>query len=622
MSSLYSKNYIHSYNKQEMLDILDGKNTFTDNPTDSRYRRRYVTLQHFLIQYIERHGKTKVAKEILSKFYQDFKQYPYLFVDSPLINTSFINRYVSLKERKEVLKRKDEYFNEKDNADLSNNILRNNILNNNQKNKLYAYLIKLLRDNNEQNNELLEKHAKIILNSNKKLNELTEMEAKFYCLYIAKRAGQGVVTPDLHFIATDPKLGGTQIHQIIYINKNAACTQELWELTKVICHETRHAYQEKKAHNQVSRTSFEMARHLLFIKYLKSDKYDVYHVNYKYTDIELDAESHALFYSEVLLQTLGRDDLAKRVSKLNTITYNKRHFYEIMYNEKGTAISPDAYTVDYLDRIIQEHPEELNNYPVLQNIYNKDGSKKPLANLIARKINENLDDKGIYDNYINYAILKNRLFEIDLANTKAEIDDKLLKSLGRIYRDKVILFKDYCSDTQYKEIEDSKQITLTTLYEMQIIDNIINFIDHNIEFLLNCREDNRLMTSSFIYNYIHDLSGFDIDKINNEVIKNDPLIRKRVDNLLKKHNSVVKKINDQFIKDRIDDLSIEQLHAIINTPENTKMQLTDYLYYDLLPRVDAHSEVDINGQKTQLAVIINYCRSQVEEKDKTKQIIQ
>ena len=61
--------------------------------------------------------------------------------------------------------------------------------------------------------------------------------------------------------------------------------------------------------------------------------------------------------------------------------------------------------------------------------------------------------------------------------------------------------------------------------------------------------------------------------------------------------------------------SFEQLHSIINTPENTRMQLTDYLYYDLLPRVDAHSEVDINGQKTQLAVIINYCRNVYKPRD-------
>lgn len=621
MSSLYNKGYILSYNKKNMLDILEGKTTINLDPNNFILRPKYIALQHFLIQYIENHGKTKIVKELLNKYYEDYKKYPYLFVDSPLISNSFINRYVSLKDRTSILKTKKEFNNEKVNIDLSNNALKKYILSNEQKNKLYSYLIELIKENKPENQRLLAEHAKVILNSNKKLKELNEMEAKFYCTYIAYRAGSDKVIPEVYFMKARKGLRGHQFYGIIGINIDADLTQELWGLTKVICHETRHTHQELQAHNKVSRIAFEMARSQLFMKYLKSDSYDVYHDNYKYTDIEMDAENYGLYYSEILLQTLGREDLAQKVKELNISTYNTRRFYEIMYNEKGTAISPDAFTVDYLDKIIQEHPEELVNYPVLQNIYNKDGTNKPLTNIIARKINENLDDKGIYDNYINYAILKNRLFEIDLANTNEEVKEKLLKSLGGIYRDKVILFKDYCSDTQYQKTKP-KQITLTTLYEIQIIDNIINFIDHNIEFLLNCREDNRLTTASFIYNYIHDLSGFNIDKINNEVIKNDPLIRKRVDNLLEKHNKVVNKINNQFIKDRVNDLSIEQLHSIINTPENTQMQLTDYLYYDLLPRVDAHSEVDINGQKTQLAVIINYCRSQVEEKEKTKHKIQ
>ena len=613
MSSLYNKGYILSYKKEYMLDILEGKTTINLNPNDLVLRPKYIALQHFLIQYIENHGKTKIVKEILNKYYEDYKKYPYLFVDSPLINNGFINRYISLKDRTSILKTKKEFNNEKVNIDLSNNALKKYILSNEQKNKLYSYLIELIKENKPENQRLLAEHAKVILNSNKKLKELNEMEAKFYCTYIAYRAGSDKVIPKVYFMKARKGLRGHQFHGIIGINIDADLNQELWGLTKVICHETRHTHQELQAHNKVSRIAFEMARNQLFMKYLKSDSYDVYHNNYKYTDIEMDAENYGLYYSEILLQTLGREDLAQKVKELNISTYNTRRFYEIMYNEKGTAISSDAFTVDYLDKIIQEHPEELVNYPVLQNIYNKDGTNKPLTNIIARKINENLDDKGIYDNYINYDILKNRLFEIDLANTNEEVKEKLLKSLGGIYRDKVILFKDYCSDTQYQKTKP-KQITLTTLYEIQIIYNILNFIDNNMEYLLNCKDSSKLTTTSFIYNFIYDLSGFDLNKINNEVIKNDPLIKQRVDKLLYKHNIVVKKINEQYIKDRISDLSIEQQHAIINTPEGYTMPLIDYLYYDLLPRISSHADVEINNQNTQLDVIIKYCIAQVSNK--------
>ena len=83
MSSLYKKNYIASYRKEYMLDVLEGRITINLNPTDLVTRSQYIALQHFLIQYIEKHGKNEIVKKILNKYYEDYKKYPHLFVDSP-----------------------------------------------------------------------------------------------------------------------------------------------------------------------------------------------------------------------------------------------------------------------------------------------------------------------------------------------------------------------------------------------------------------------------------------------------------------------------------------------------------------------------------------------------------
>ena len=630
MSSLYKKNYIASYRKEYMLDVLEGRTTINLNPTDLVTRSQYIALQHFLIQYIEKHGKNEIVKKVLNKYYEDYKKYPHLFVDSPLVSNGFINRYVSLKDRFSILKVKKEFENEKVNLELNKHALRRNVLSNEQKNKLYSYLLKLLKENKPENNRLLEEHARLILNSNKKLNELNEMEANFYCAYIAMRAGQAKFTPSIHFVRKANFIG-RQFNGIIEINKNFGENLELWELTKILCHEATHTLQEMDAHKKVSKRALEMVRYQLFNKYLNSDSYDSYHQNYKYSDIEKDAENYALYYSEILLRTLGRIDLAEKVRKSNTATYNERNFYEIMYNEQGQMISPDAFAVDNLDKIIREHPEEINNYAVLQNIYNKDGTRKPLSTLIARKINEDLKDKEIYDNYIHYAIVQNQLFEIDIPNTNRDVNEKLFKSLGGIYRNKINLLKNYCCDTDFKKVEETsskeiyekykKQVSLTTLYEIQTIDNIISFIDYNIEHLLSFRENNKLTNTSFIYNFIHDLSGFDINKIDNEVIKQDPRIRERIDKLIEKHNLVVKKINKQYIDDRVGNLSIEQKHAIIETPEGYDATLYDYLYSDLLPRITSHADVNINDKNTQLDVVIKYCLNQVSNKKENENVI-
>ena len=85
MSSLYDNNYIRHYNNQKMYDILDGKVNYVQDPNDLGDKQRYVTLQHFLIKYMEKHGKTPIVNKLLRKYINDFAANPSLFVDSPLI---------------------------------------------------------------------------------------------------------------------------------------------------------------------------------------------------------------------------------------------------------------------------------------------------------------------------------------------------------------------------------------------------------------------------------------------------------------------------------------------------------------------------------------------------------
>ena len=59
-----------------------------------------------------------------------------------------------------------------------------------------------------------------------------------------------------------------------------------------------------------------MAKMQLFCKYLSTKEFDIYHTNYRYEGIELDAESYGYFYGQTFLGMLGRRDLAEHLNEV------------------------------------------------------------------------------------------------------------------------------------------------------------------------------------------------------------------------------------------------------------------------------------------------------------------
>lgn len=611
MSSLYKKNYIDNYDSNVMLDILEGNTSYIPDPYNLKERRIYVTLQHYLIKYIEEHGKTKITNSLLKKYYTDFANSPQLFVNSPLISDDFLNRFVPKKAKEKIIECKDKFYSSIDAKKIYIKLMQTNQITELEKNKLYSYLITILRSGNQQRiskyNEIITTCIKKILDNDKKVKNMNETELKFYCTYVAKHAGENNVFPDVHIMDISPNISGKENSNIVYINKNCCGMTELYVVTQTVCHEVKHAMQEKDAKTKDTKTAFEMAVQKLFTKYLSTKDYNSYNLNYRYVAIELDAEEYGFYFSKVLLSSLGRNDLCEKLRDLEKTTLGKRRLYEFMYDVNKKPNYMDACIVTYMDAILKAHPEEIKEYKVLKNFYNDDGTRKSLGDLLARRANQGFEDRGLYDNYVSYEIAKNRLFELDIANTNKELSRKLFKALGSICRDKALLFQEYCEDNpNCTTKEEISQVKSTARYQLQIVSNILNFIDYEMKHVLNSEEE-EISNRSFIYDFIYDFRDFNLNAINNSIIKNDPVIQSKMRVLLNRHNNIVKKFNEQYIKDKIKDLDENQKNTIIETPEKVKMTFKEYIYLDLLPRLDAYSTVDINGKKTHVSYIIkNY----------------
>ena len=614
MSNLYSKGYISSYPEKILKEALLGNKNI--EATDLENRRLYVVLQHYLINYLEKNGKSKEVKKMLVKYYNDFINYPYLFVDSPLIKTEFMKRFMPEKIQIKIIEYRDRYYNDQECNVIYKKLRDNKALSNSEKNRLYAYLILQMNNSEQKYGKACEFCVKKILDTNKPIKDLNDMELKFYCQYIAIKAGEyDKVHPEVHIYSERPSNGGVHINNMVLINKNSTYRASLYEVTEVTCHETRHAIQYRDSKQKENQQAFEMARHQLFRKYLTTTDYDVYRMNYAYSGIELDAERFGYLKGPVFLERLGRADLAEKLREDKEDNFSKRNYYSFMKDKDGNNVPVDYFMIKYLDEIMLKHPEEMKNYKVLNNIYNEDGSRKSFVEIVNARINNNLENRKVFDNYLNYEIMKGKLDQVNLN----EISDKLVffHVIESFYKDQAMQFLDYYNDTDYGKY-NPEQIEKTTIYTLNILEKIESYVDKNMDDLIKANNEDKISSQSFIYTFIYYFRNFILMNGNNEVIKNNPNIQKKLDIFLEKVNSVTKKFNEAYIKDQVKDLSSDELNSIIETPKGINMSLYDYLFDEVLPQLDGNQNLKIGDKEMRVSEIIRNYKQVLENTSKRR----
>ena len=618
MSSLYSKNYIFSINPEDIKPIFTGEINYIPDPNNIEERKKYITIQHYLIKELEEKGKTPIINKLLKKYINDFLKYPHLFIDSPLIRDNFVNRYLPKDIRNKIIDFRRKYLDRNQNNEIYIKLINNQDLSETQKNRLYSYLIHQMKIGNELLENEYSECAMRILNSNKPIKDLNNTELKFYCTYVAKLVGKDFnIFPDVHITKAPPNNGGSEIHNIIYINKYSLYKPTIHDITQVVCHEARHAKQEIEVKTSKSKLSFEMASHMLLKKYLNTKDYDMYKVNYRYCDIEIDAERSGFFNAAVILARLNRPDLSFIQCEKEAKYLKKRNYYECMINKDGKRMSSDQFIVENLNNIIKKHPEELKRYKVLENFYKPNGSSKPFINMLTEKADQSFANRSIFDSFINYGIAKGELEKIKLKKITKEEKTKVFRSLSQIFNSRANVVKTYMFDTEYEK-EEQNQMKITTLYQIKILDNIISYIDENIDIVLSLKEEDKINNKSFIYDFIRRFKDFNLKYTANVVLKNDKLIQERIDNLINKCQKITKKYDEQYIIDRIDDLSEEELNTIILTPERNRMPFKEYLFHDLLPKMNGNNTIPINGANSPINDIIKHYKKEVRKKKNIK----
>ena len=617
---LYSQTIIDSLGEKYCENFIFGREyrEFNSNNQTIANQKSYYVLQHYIVKCLLYKRRSPNMDRYLQQMYSHFYQHPGEFIQSPLLQDSVID-LVYGQSGYRVKAFRDQYFNTNKAQKLYSK-KQTEKLTEKEKEQLYSYFILNINTNNQNLKKIIQREIEMIIDSNKEIKDLTRMELLLYCHYVANfNLRYKQITPVVLIGDENTSLRGQASDSYIIINRGAR-DFNLPLLTKTVSHECRHIIQSQEAKTKDTKAGFEMAQMNLFSKYLDTDRYNSYHQNYRYSSIEIDAENHGYYMAELFFSILKRREKADQVRQSSKEQLSKRNYYAFMLDENNIPKPVDYFVVTNLDKIIKEHPEELNNYPVLRKMYNANGTKKSFFNLLYQRMNETIDNRGILDCYINYGIHCGELDSLNINILNINDKKKLIQALGSIYRDKILTIKDYFEDNEtYRSIEGQnntyKQIQKTTGYQMYLAKQILTFVDNNFEQLANSLgEPLSKNANNLLFDFIYDLRDFKIDSIDNEAIKNNPTVLLKIKELMLTYNKVLQKFNTKLAVQRIERLPESERNRTIVVAEK-EMTIEEFIRTYAIPNMDSHQNITVGNQKMYIGSFIQSISHQPLKRD-------
>lgn len=599
---LYEQKYIDSVGEGRLTEILkngyyvisDGnqmKKVYFDLINDTMDSKKInFAFEHFLIKCYTQGKDSALCAKYLNMYYQDFYKRPYNYVNSPLIKDDVLDTIVNKNSNDKIKNIRNNYYN-----GAAMNALykkkKTTPLTEDEENRYYAYLIHIMDSNSDKVKDVIKDEINSIMDENKNIKDINTLKLQFYAQYVSDWAGsleEKRNFKNVVIIGTNvPNSGGYELKDIICLNQATSYTPTIARFTECVCHETRHSMQEHKSKMDNSLYAFQMAQNQLFNKYLP---YDSYHMNYKYSAIELDAERYGYFYTTVLFGMFGKENLKEENIKSKKEYFEKRNDYNYMVGKNKKPYPIDKIITHNLDIVIKNNPQELENFPVLKQIYNKNGERKTFEELLYIKSKENMDNRRSLDNYIYSDISNGKLDSMVINDDK--MFEKLFLELDLIYRDKIFSLNEKFYDKEPK-VSD-KQVYFTTSYELDIIYQILKYANDNFERILDIYKDLHVNNQLGFYDFIMGFRDFEPSKIKNKYLKDNEVILEKMNILKGMTNEIIKKYNYKFVTSRLAELPEQNRNAYISF-DGIDMTVYEYFTKVIYPMMDGHQEIHMNG---------------------------
>ena len=487
---MYSELWIEKYGESYIYDKLRNKcviDILSHNEEDVRFS---FAIENYLVKH--RNSNDRYIVHYIDKLFKLFSKNPLLYAHSYILSNDLIVKSLinNNEERKNLyITGKKKLVNGWKNT--YNKLLNDEPVNIDDKNRLIVLLT--LGTRNGKNMDIVDKYVFKLLGENKVPDNDYEK------LLLFNYASRKTLGTDYNMVDTFIKLGnlesssgfigGYENDGFIVLNDHPSIRsfyKTLDEMIQTCCHETTHAIQEQQAINDsTSVHAMEMAIQKIFAfnEYKIGD-------NYLFNEIEEDAERNGYWNARLLYSMAERHDISTELMKKERAYIEGRKFqYEyvtVIENGHEKVMSKEKYNVENIRRIVKNNKDLINKYPVLNNIFDKEGNPKSLDKMLSEDFKSH-DIRGMYTDFIIYDIRNNGLDNIDLTNKDENYKYNTLNNLCNIYRIFADKAGDIIRDYGSRELESSKT---KAIYRRSLEDIITvgKFIEKELPFMRKYEE--------------------------------------------------------------------------------------------------------------------------------------
>lgn len=273
-----------------------------------------------------------------------------------------------------------------------------------------------------------------------------------------------------------------------------------------VCHEVKHSSQAFHTSNgEFTVETFNYIKMQLFSKYLSNDKYNEYTTNYIHTEIESDSNYYGWRQTERIIKKF----CPSMVKELSTIVSNSivTTFQESTATKLGDVrkkrMAKERFNVEALDSIMKDHPDVLNTYPQLKQIYSPNGKRYGFMERLRLKSQsfiKNIDE--IYRDYDVYDFQTGEVQKIDVGSLKTDEQFLFLSKIFDMamneiqsFNNSIKVFSYYPNHNDFRE----KEFYFIGLSRIKRIVGLIELINANEKRIMKLDEINRRNGSPYIF---------------------------------------------------------------------------------------------------------------------------
>lgn len=452
------------------------------------------------------------------------------FLKSPKIVNIYCPEEIQIKGNDINLRKKVKETYRKNTKDLKELYVRDRNLDNLSKednDRLMHMLISKIGTDDKQIQGYQEGYLKKLIQQKSKVSELNPKQVEFVAKYINNlmlnsrlkqlRYSREDIQSHIYIGEDRKELGGFEDRNNIYINKNSVLTTDIPSLIQVVCHETEHSIQELEAtRNPKSKIGLDLAISNVLRKYYFSEKrYDVYNNNYRFEQIEKDAEYIGHTQAIIYLDMFGFRDEAKKLSDVKTKKFDSRRFeYDYRTDENGKKCTREEFLFNGLNNAIAKRPNTVNKYPALSLLYTQNGKVKSFEDIITGDFKVNDQSKSdILEDFCKYYISKRALDNLDLSKYPEEIQANIASRLITILGEEDLQIGRMGQEKQqydYKDINknDKKGVEIFHLKNSR---NIMRFMNKNYQHFMELQDKGKFSSIINMDYYDSNVRSFKYD---------------------------------------------------------------------------------------------------------------